>query len=138
MMSTQVMSHTCPVTCDAFAFASTVMALDRRQLASLVKSARERAGLTQAKLAEDAGITDETVSRLERGAYEPSLATILAIARALGTTVEALTEVSSSASGARRGQVQTVDLGKLAPDSRRIVTRLIDVLESKDRARPRR
>jgi transcriptional regulator with XRE-family HTH domain len=69
-------------------------AFTAKELGARVREARQRAGLTQAALAEAAGVTDETVSRLERGAYEPSLSTVLALAAALGT------DVASLASGA--------------------------------------
>ncbi|MHB8879551.1 MAG: helix-turn-helix transcriptional regulator [Myxococcaceae bacterium] len=55
-----------------------------------VRRARQQAGLTQAQLAEAAHVTDETVSRLERGAYEPSLSTVVAVAEALNTNVDIL------------------------------------------------
>jgi putative transcriptional regulator len=44
------------------------------------------AGLTQADLAERAGISRDTISRLERGEH-PRLVTARALARALGTPV---------------------------------------------------
>ena len=55
-----------------------------------VRRARLRAGLTQAGLAEAAGISDETVSRIERGAYEPAVSTMVALADALGVTLDVL------------------------------------------------
>lgn len=55
-----------------------------------LRQARKGAGMTQAELAERAGIETQSLSRLERGDYEPSLSTTLALARALGLTVEAL------------------------------------------------
>ena len=41
------------------------------------------AGLTQAELAEKSGVSQPHVSALERGAWEPRLATIMALAKAL-------------------------------------------------------
>jgi transcriptional regulator with XRE-family HTH domain len=40
--------------------------------------------MTQAELAEAAGLSDETIGRLERDAFEPSLSTLSAVQRALG------------------------------------------------------
>ena len=55
-----------------------------------VRRKRLEAGMTQAELAEAADVTDETVSRLERGAYEPSLSTMMAVTEALGVGLEML------------------------------------------------
>jgi DNA-binding XRE family transcriptional regulator len=43
-----------------------------KTIARRVREARVHADLTQAELAEAAGVTDETISRIERGAYEPA------------------------------------------------------------------
>lgn len=56
-----------------------------------LRSLRQTRKLTQADLAERAGVTDETVSRVERGAFEPALSTAIALAQALGTPLDALT-----------------------------------------------
>lgn len=62
-----------------------VMADIKKQLAERVRTERERAGLTQAQLAEAAGVTDETVSRIERGRFEPSVSTLIELSEALGS-----------------------------------------------------
>lgn len=59
-------------------------------LGAAVRSGRVRADLTQAALAEAAGVSDETISRIERGAYEPAVSTLIAIADALGLTLDGL------------------------------------------------
>ncbi len=51
---------------------------------------RRALGWTQAQLAAAAGLTQQAVSYVERGAGVPRVTTMLRIARALGTTVEAL------------------------------------------------
>ena len=51
---------------------------------------REAAGLTQRQLADLVGVTDQTISNLERGANSPTLDTARALARVLGIPVEAL------------------------------------------------
>lgn len=48
-----------------------------------VRALRRAKGLTQAELAERADRSNEAISGLERGKYNPSLETVLAIARAL-------------------------------------------------------
>ncbi len=64
--------------------------LNAGEIAKLIKETRNRHGLTQAELAEACGLTDETVSRVERGAVEPSLSTVAAIAEAFDMTIDEL------------------------------------------------
>ena len=42
----------------------------------MVRNARRRAGLTQRELAAKAGITQETIARIERGRVDPRLGTL--------------------------------------------------------------
>ncbi len=49
--------------------------------------------LTQQQLAERIGVTRQTILAIEKGNYNPSVELALRLARALGTTVEALFEV---------------------------------------------
>ncbi len=51
---------------------------------------RQARGLTQEQLADMAGIARQTVSAIESGLSDPSLRNAMALARALGTTVEEL------------------------------------------------
>lgn len=53
-------------------------------LANAVEAARTLAGLTQMRLAEKAGISQSTVSRIEGGDCDPGVAVLQAIADALG------------------------------------------------------
>jgi len=48
----------------------------------------ERAGMTQQDLADLVGVTRQTIVALEAGAYTPSLALAMRIARAFGKAVE--------------------------------------------------
>lgn len=60
------------------------------RLGSHLKAARTAAGLTQAELAERAGVSRKTINTVENGVFVPSTTLALTLARALGTTVEAL------------------------------------------------
>jgi DNA-binding XRE family transcriptional regulator len=55
-----------------------------------IRVLRERAGLTQAQLAEKAGLQQSHVSRLECAEYSPTHKTLTKIAAALGVTVRDL------------------------------------------------
>ena len=60
------------------------------RLASRLKEVRIAAGLTQAELAELAGVSRKTVNTVENGVFIPSTVLALGLARALGTTLEGL------------------------------------------------
>jgi putative transcriptional regulator len=60
------------------------------RLGSRLKAVRTEAGLTQAELADRAGVSRKTVNTVENGVFIPSTLLALSLAKALGTTVEAL------------------------------------------------
>lgn len=55
-----------------------------------VRLHRLLADLTQAELADRAGVSRQTISAIESGGYAPSVYLALALAEELGTTVEVL------------------------------------------------
>jgi transcriptional regulator with XRE-family HTH domain len=67
-----------------------------KNLAAKVREQRTKLGLTQAQLAEKAGIETESISRLERGVAMPSLLKLEEIAVALKTSMVALIAASST------------------------------------------
>ncbi|WP_339933308.1 helix-turn-helix transcriptional regulator [uncultured Brevundimonas sp.] len=60
------------------------------RLGTHLKAARTAAGLTQVELAGLAGVSRKTINTVENGVFVPSTTLALSLARALGTTVEAL------------------------------------------------
>lgn len=60
------------------------------RLASRLKETRQAAGLTQAELAEKAGVSRKTVNTVENGVFIPSTILALSLARALDARVEDL------------------------------------------------
>lgn len=54
----------------------------------LVRDARKRAGLTQAQLAERAGVTQSVIARLERGGGNPTFLTLERVLHAAGHRLE--------------------------------------------------
>ena len=61
-----------------------------RKLGRRIAEQRRRRELTQAQLAELAGVATETISRLERGAAVPSIARLAGIAKVLGVELHEL------------------------------------------------
>ena len=67
-----------------------------RSWATRVLQRRTELGITQVQLAKLANITQQAVSRLERGEVTPRVSTMRAIALALGTNIEVLFPMSSA------------------------------------------
>jgi transcriptional regulator with XRE-family HTH domain len=63
-----------------------------RQMGKRLKRLRTEKAMSQAALAQRAGLTREYVNKLEAGKQDPSLTTITALAKALGVPVPALLE----------------------------------------------
>ncbi|GAB3939642.1 helix-turn-helix transcriptional regulator [Corynebacterium tapiri] len=55
---------------------------------NMVRKFRRWEELSQAELAQQAGVSRQTISNIEKGDYSPSVYLALAICRALGKTVE--------------------------------------------------
>jgi transcriptional regulator with XRE-family HTH domain len=62
----------------------------RRELGRRVRAAREAHGWSQEELAETIGVGAEMLSRYERGVKFPSHVTLVRLARALGSSTDAL------------------------------------------------
>lgn len=62
----------------------------RRALGKNLRQARERAGLTQEAVAERSGVHPTEVSRIETGKRDPRIATVEALAEAVGVSVSDL------------------------------------------------
>ena len=60
------------------------------ELANRLREERARRDLTQAELAEMVGVSRKTINTVENGVFVPSTVLALKLAKALGTTVEAL------------------------------------------------
>ncbi len=60
------------------------------ELTTKIKEYRAKTGMTQGELAEKTGVRRETIIRLEKGQYNPSLKLAMDIAAVFGATVEEL------------------------------------------------
>ena len=63
-------------------------------LAEAVRKLREKAKLSQAELAERAGISASWMSRIESGDYDPSWGNMRQVAQGLGVSMETLAEIA--------------------------------------------
>ena len=64
----------------------------RRVVAANIKQRRKALGLTQEALAQEAGISSQHLSKIERCACSPTMDTVVRIALSLGTTPATLVE----------------------------------------------
>ena len=64
----------------------------RREVAANIKQRRKALGLTQEALAQEAGISSQHLSKIERCACSPTMDTMVRIALSLDTTPAALFE----------------------------------------------
>ena len=64
--------------------------MDQIKTGSLIRALRTEAGLTQRELARTLGVTEQAVSKWERGAGCPDVSLLSALARALGVSAECL------------------------------------------------
>ena len=62
------------------------MQIDLQKLADRIKQIRTERGMTQAELAESAGLSPHYIGNIEQNVRVPSISSILLICRALGTT----------------------------------------------------
>ena len=66
------------------------MAVNSKAMGRRIKAARRKAAMTQARLAEEVGISEVHVSNLESGTGNPSLATLVDIANVLSVSTDEL------------------------------------------------
>ena len=64
--------------------------MNEARLGNRLRDWRAKKQLTQAELAALAGVSRKTINTVENGVFVPSVRLALALARALGTSVEAL------------------------------------------------
>lgn len=88
------------------------MASNSTDVGDRIRIARERAGLTQAELAHQAGLRQQSVAKWEAGLSSPSASSLASIARALRTSTDGLLgleEITIDASGADLGELRERD-----------------------------
>ena len=66
-----------------------------------LRELRKKAGLSQDGLAKAAGLSTDTISKLERPGKEPAWDTAVKLAAALGVQLDAFKDVDKAASGSK-------------------------------------
>lgn len=98
-----------------------------KRLGRNIARCRKARGLTQAALAEQLGIEPESVSRCERGATLPSLASLEQFASVLGATIaDLLAEYPSEAYP--EAQRLSGMLSTISPEARSVVLEMVEKL----------
>jgi DNA-binding XRE family transcriptional regulator len=64
--------------------------MDKTFFETRIKEFRAKLGWTQERLAEEVGVSRETIIYLEKGKYNPSLKLAFCIAKALGSSIDEL------------------------------------------------
>jgi len=97
-------------------------------LAENLKQQRKRANLTQAELAEAAGLPRATVANLEQVGANPSVSTIVAVAKALGISID---ELLAPPPEHRYYKVLPDDMQEYRAEGGAYVSRLLSPISSK-------
>ena len=105
--------------------------------ARLLRTARRRAGLTQAALAARAGVSQPVIAAYERGRREPSVPMLAKLVRAAGFDLDvALVPARDlpDADAAGRTLVQALELASAIPRRRRPEAELVQRFARRQRA----
>ena len=104
-------------------------------VAGQIRARRLAHGLTQAALAEQAGVSTELVSRIERARCLPSLPTLVAFASVLHTTPNDLLGFETPTRGGRDLDAIVNVVRRLPSPRRKEIRRIAEALERYDRTR---
>jgi transcriptional regulator with XRE-family HTH domain len=78
--------------------------MDMERFGKRLRELRAEKGLTQKALAEQAGVSQATVSSLEQGVFEPVWSSVVTLAQALGVDCRAFLEEPAEGPDAGRGR----------------------------------
>ena len=73
-----------------------------KKLGNMIRDARTKKGMTQAALAEQAGISPSDVGKIERGEKEPAQDVLKRMAKALGVTQKSLLDAASGTTSGKK------------------------------------
>ena len=115
-----------------------------KSLGNAIRDARERAGMTQAELADALGVTQNLVGRLEAGGRnDPRTSTLVRLCKTLGTSLDELVGAAGLLpdAAARSGRDSAVPLLRRIREARKALSDLDVALAEMDelvRERPAR
>lgn len=101
-------------------------------LSNNIKFLREQQGLTQAQLADIAGVTDKAVSTWENGTYQPRMGAIERICGHFNVTKSALLDTDMASEFAQKEKPLT-NKGEGLSDKEQIMQSLFQKLNSENR-----
>lgn len=103
-----------------------MLLLELREIGNKLLAIRKRRGMTQAEVAEAAGLSDRTYADIERGTANMRIETLLQICRALRVTPnDILTEDNASPSLQQEMLLQQLD--SCAPENKDTALQLLSV-----------
>jgi transcriptional regulator with XRE-family HTH domain len=82
----------------------------KKQVGARIYELRRKSGLTQAQMSEASSVSNDTISRIERGVRGPSFVVLGRIARALGVEVRELFNFSNRKFFANESRLELTDL----------------------------
>lgn len=103
-----------------------MLVFDMREIGNKLFSIRKKAGLTQAEVAEAAGLSDRTYADIERGTVNMRTETVLRICSALHITPDEIL-IRENQSAASRQDELLERLNQCSPKERETALRILEV-----------
>ena len=103
-----------------------MLIFDLRAIGNRLLTIRKRAGLTQAEVAEAAGLSDRAYADIERGSVNMRTETLLRICQVLHVTPDAITTKDNTAP-AKRQEELIRKLDSCTPKNRETALNLLDI-----------
>lgn len=100
-----------------------------------MRELREAAGLTQRQLADHVGVTDQTISNIEREGSQPTLETALLIARFFGVPAERIFLPAGSNDVLDNSAQSDGTAARTAPPAALLATSPVEVVENPEPVR---
>ena len=103
-----------------------MLVFDFRKIGNKLHAVRKRAGMTQAEVAEAAGLSDRTYADIERGSVNMRIETVLRICNVLHITPDSILTEEDTAIEVRQEELMA-RLGNCRPKDRETALRLLAV-----------
>ena len=103
-----------------------MLVFDLRTVGNKLLTFRKRAGLTQAEVAEEAGLSDRTYADIERGSVNMRTETVLRICRVLHITPDEILTEDAAPTHLRQAELWD-KLNRCSPQQKETALRLLSV-----------